>query len=66
LLTTADRTDINVAPGSVVVVGTRNGLVTGVERTTDGWLLRSPRYRAARSRVGTQRPRFDIMVSEHD
>src|ERR1022692_3866606 len=40
LLTTADRTDINVAPGSVVVVRDEEWLVTGVERTTDGWLLR--------------------------
>ena len=33
-------TEINVAPGSVVVVRDEEWLVTGVEHTWDGWLLR--------------------------
>ncbi len=32
--------DLNVAPGSVVVVRDEEWLVTGVEHTQDGWLLR--------------------------
>ena len=35
-----DLTEINVAPGSVVVVRDEEWLVTGVEHTADGWLLR--------------------------
>ena len=35
-----DRTEINVAPGSVVVVRDEEWLVTGVEPTNDGQLLR--------------------------
>ena len=38
--TVHDLTEINVAPGSVVVVRDEEWLVTGVEHTWDGWLLR--------------------------
>jgi len=40
LLTDPDTTGINVAPGSVVVVRDEEWLVTSVERTRDGRLLR--------------------------
>jgi len=40
LLTMHNLTEINVAPGSVVVVRDEEWLVTGVEHTWDGWLLR--------------------------
>lgn len=37
---TAVVSDVNVAPGSVVVVRDEEWLVTGVDHTQDGWLLR--------------------------
>lgn len=40
LLVARDAADVNVAPGSVVVLRDEEWLVTGVERTSDGWLLR--------------------------
>jgi superfamily II DNA or RNA helicase len=40
LLAMHDLTVINVAPGSMVVVRDEEWLVTGVEHTSDGWLLR--------------------------
>src|SRR6266851_926411 len=40
LLATDGPDDVNVAPGSVVVLRDEEWLVTGVERTSDGWLLR--------------------------
>ena len=40
MLATAEPADINVAPGSVVVVRDEEWLVTGVDDTSDGWLLR--------------------------
>jgi len=40
LTTTTARADINVAPGSVVVIRDEEWLVTGVDQTADGWLLR--------------------------
>jgi len=38
--TTDTTSDLNVAPGSVVVVRDEEWLVTGVEHTRDGWLVR--------------------------